>query len=239
MKALHARQRVVDSPKLWSSLLRWASSLHWTSQCAVLGACIYLAGFVLPLQWDLPLIGLALFGTLAVVTSSRASAPSWSPLTLAVVAFLSATALSTLVSEDIGRSLRLSAPFLPGVLLFFLVAEHFTSPQDTRLVYITFSLVGRGLASILLWFAWKNGGPIGNAKIPDVGIPILVVRNDVTFLALVAPLSLVLLFHEPHRIVRVLAALSILFSLGAVWDRLVHFLERSDTLKNRDTEPQD
>ena len=128
-----SRLRMVDDAR------QGASSLPWASKCGVIGACLYLAGFALPLQWDLPLLGLALFGTLAAVTRSGAKASGWSPLTLAVVVFLFAIALSTLVSEDIGRSVRLSAPLLPGMLLFFLVAEHFTSPQDTRLVYITFS----------------------------------------------------------------------------------------------------
>ena len=185
----------------------------------MIGACVYLAGLALSLPWNLPLIGLALFGTLAIVTSSRASAPNWSPLALAVVAFLFATALSTLVSEDVGRSLRLSAPFLPGVLLFLIVAEHFTSVRDVRFLYLTLSMVGLGLASVLLWFAWRLGETITNAARPNVGylgIPILVVRNDVTFLALVAPLSLVLFLNEPRRLVRILTALSILFSLGVV-----------------------
>jgi hypothetical protein len=40
-----------------------------------------------------------------------------SPLAIAVVAFLAFVGLSALVSEDIGRSLRLSAALVPSVLL--------------------------------------------------------------------------------------------------------------------------
>lgn len=176
-----------------------------------------MAGFSLPLPWDLPLIGLALFGMLAIVASPSASTSGWSPLALAVVAFLAETAVSTILSEDIGRSVRLSTPLIPGVLLFFLVSEHFTSTRDTRLLYITVSIVGLGLASGLMWLAWRHGGTfINTANIGHLGIPILVVRNDVTFLALIAPLSLVLLLHDPRGMVRVLAALSICLSLGVI-----------------------
>jgi hypothetical protein len=114
-------------------------SLRWSSKLGVIGACIYLGGFALPLPMDICLIVLDIFGATAVVTSSRANAAGWSPLTLAVLAFLAVTAVSTLASEDIGRSVRLSAPLLPGVLLFFLIAEHFTTTRDTRLLYVTLS----------------------------------------------------------------------------------------------------
>ena len=40
---------------------------------------------------------------------------------------------STLLSVDIGRSLRLGMQLLPAVLLFFLVTEHFDGPRDIRL----------------------------------------------------------------------------------------------------------
>ena len=47
-----------------------------------------------------------------------------------------------------------------------------------------------------------------NAKMSDVGSPILIVRNDVTFLAIIAPLSFALLYREPRGMVGILAALS-------------------------------
>src|SRR5690242_8620083 len=84
---------------------------------ALLGACIYLVGLALPLPWHLPLVGLALMSALAVLFGSPQRTTSWSPLTIAVLAFLASVGLSTLVSEDVGRSMRLSAPLLPGLLL--------------------------------------------------------------------------------------------------------------------------
>ena len=120
-----------------------------------------------------------------------------------------------LVSEDIGRSMRLSAPLLPGVLLFFLIAEHFDGLRDMRRLYLTFSIVGLGLGSALLWCGWKNGWRIVNV-VPGVGSPLLIVRNDSTFLALLAPLSFALFYREPRGLIGSLAALSMLLSIGAV-----------------------
>jgi O-antigen ligase len=111
---------------------------------------------------------------------------------------------------------RLSASLLPAVLLFFVVAEHFDGTRDTRRLYLTFSAVGLGLASVLLWTAWRNGGVEPSGLVSDVGSPILLVPNDGTFLAVVAPLSLAVLSREHRGAVGVLTALSVLLSVCAV-----------------------
>src|SRR5215470_3312812 len=83
-------------------------SLRWSSNLGMGGACLYIAGFALPLQWDiLPLLGLALCSALAALTRSQARATAWSSLALLVVVFLAETAVSTLLSVDVGRSIRL------------------------------------------------------------------------------------------------------------------------------------
>ena len=117
---------------------------------------------------------------------------------LLVVVFLAETAVSTLLSVDIGRSLRLGMQLLPAVLLFFLVTEHFDGPRDIRLLYLTFSMLGIVLASRMLWVAWHANGTI-NLRVTRLGIPLLVDPNDLTFLAIIAPLSFVLLCHEARQ----------------------------------------
>jgi O-antigen ligase len=183
----------------------------------VIGAGIYFAGWVLPLPGNLPLIGFALCSLLAVATSSRACSPGWFPLTLAVVVFLAATAVSTLVSVDFGRSLRLSTPFLPAGLLFFVAASHWEGTQAIRRLYLVLSVVGLGLAATVLWGAWM--APYGlrlHALVPRLGVPMLVVPNDLTILAVIAPLSWVLLCRTPLRLGSLIPALSLLLSAGAV-----------------------
>jgi hypothetical protein len=153
MKAVDTQIHAVTGPP--SLLNRFASKF------GPIGAYAYLAGFVLPLSWDIPLVILGLMSALAIAFSPRTNQGSWSLLTVAVLGFVVATGLSMLVSEDIGRSLLLSAPLLPGLLLFFLIAEHFNGMRDTRLLYITFSVVGIGLSVVLLWAAWQRMRPLG------------------------------------------------------------------------------
>ena len=171
-----------------------------------------------PLLGSLPLVGFAVCGALAVTTRSGACHPlGWAPLTLAVAAFLCSTAVSTAASVDVARSLSLSAPFLPGVLLFVVLAAHASGPEDVRRLYLVLSATGLGLAVLLLLrAAWSPPDGIDLfALVPRLGIPILVVPNDVTVLAVLAPLSL-LLCHEPRGTVGLIAALSLLLSAGAI-----------------------
>ena len=190
-------------------------SLRWSSKLGVAGACLYIAGFALPLQWDIfPLLGLALFSALATLTRSQARVPAWSSLALLVVVFLAETVVSTLLSVDIGRSVRLGMQLLPAVLLFFLITEHFEGPRDIRLLYLTFSMLGIVLASRMLWVAWQAHGTM-HLRVIRFGIPLLVNPNDMTFLAIIAPLSLVLLCREEHQACRIIAGLSIFLSLCA------------------------
>jgi len=107
-------------------------SSHWTLTWGMIGVWIYFAGWVLPQPGNLPLIGLALCSTLAVATGSKSNSLGWTPLTLTVGAFLVATASSTWGSVDLGRSLRLSTPFLPAGLLFLVVASHEVETRDIR-----------------------------------------------------------------------------------------------------------
>jgi len=190
--------------------------LHWARAFGPIAACAYIAGFGIQFKLDIPLIALALFGLLATIYSFRNKPLASSPLIFPVLVFMVTTGLSILMSEDVGRSVRLSAPLLPGVLLFFIVAERFEGTHGIRILYLTFSAVGLGLACVLLWTAWVNGGLDPEAWVSKVGSPLLVVKNDVTFLAVVAPLSFVVMYREPRGMVGVLTLLSVLLSVGVV-----------------------
>jgi O-antigen ligase len=126
--------------------------------------------------------------------------------------------LSTLVSEDIGRSLRLSAALLPSILLFVLVKDHLEGLRQIRLLYLMCSTVALVLAILVLWAAALHGHENGGmwALLSPSLAPILVVRNDITFLAVLAPLSLVLFYREPRGRRGVFAAISLILSLGAI-----------------------
>jgi O-antigen ligase len=191
-------------------------TLHPSPDWGPIGVCAYIAGFGVPLKWDVPLMVLALCGLLATGLTRRDKPPAASLLVFPVLGFLIATGLSILVSGDPGRSARLSSPLLPGALLFLLISQHFHSTRHVRALYLTLSVVALALASALLWTGWRAGRVTPGEWISELGSPILVVPNDVTFLALVAPISLVLLYREPRSAVGALAALSLLSGVCAM-----------------------
>jgi len=202
------------------------SALHarYAPLSGLIGACAYIVGFTLPLPWNIPLLALVLMGACAAVSGARdGSRPSWPPVALPVLGFLATTGLSILLSEDVGRSIRLSAALLPSALLFLVIADHFQGIRDVRHLYLTFTAVALGLAAVLLWHVgqrqpWLHGIPRSamRALAQEVGSPILLVPNDASFLSVISPLSLVLLVRKPYSPTGVLAALSLLASACVV-----------------------
>jgi hypothetical protein len=176
---------------------------------ASIGVCAYIIGFCAPFEWDIPLIVLAATSVLSKPFSSRALRP---PLVGPVVFFLIATALSILASRDVYRSLRLSLSFLPALLIFFLIIEHI-DVRHLRLLFGTFSAGALGLAGALLWIASSNPGGEPHIWVETLGSPILLVPNDITFLATITPFSLALLLQKTPRPVKVLTTLSIVLSV--------------------------
>jgi len=75
-------------------------------------------------------------------------------------------------------------------------------------------MLGVVLASRMLWVAWHANGTV-YLRVTRLGIPLLVDPNDLTFLAIIAPLSLVLLCREARLAYRIIAGLSIFLSLCA------------------------
>jgi hypothetical protein len=79
-------------------------------------------------------------------------------------------------------------------------------------------VVTLGVAVALLLTEWYEYGEKSlKGVITRLGIPLLVVPNDVTFLAVIAPLSLALFYHKPRSAIGIVALISVLFSIGAIF----------------------
>ena len=182
-----------------------------------IGACAYLVGFAFPWSWDLPLLLLAIMSLLAILTGVRHRPATWPPLSLPVLGFVGATAIAVCGSADVTHSLHLSAALLPGLLLFFLIAEHFPDLRATWLLYLTCSALSLGLAAALLWGVWQAGGrPPSAQMVLAVGSPILLVPNDAALLAVLAPLSLATCSQRSRSVGGVTAAFALLLSVGVL-----------------------
>lgn len=130
-----------------------------------------------------------------------------------IIGFLISTTLSILLSNNIYQSFRLSVVLVPAILLFFLINQYFKSCKEIRLLYLTLSILALTLASLLLWTAWVNPDMTPFDWVSKAASPILIVKNDVTFISIISPLSLSLLFYKRFSIEGMLAAFSILLSV--------------------------
>lgn len=138
------------------------------------------------------------------------------PFIIPISVFLFVTVLSIVASEDIGRSIQMTVPIIPALLLFFLIAGCFKGIKDIRFLYFMFSFVALLLLSMLLWAFWKNTEAGPAVWISTLQNPVLVVKNDVTFFAVIAPFSLALLSRRPFSIFGLVAMLSIFLSIGVI-----------------------
>jgi len=112
-----------------------------------------------------------------------------------------------------GRSLQLSVPLLPAVLLFFLIAGYFNNTKDIRLFYGTFSILVIAITILLLMAFWTNRNIEQTAWISNFGSTVFVVKNDLIFLAVLTPLSLALAYRNPRSLTGIIAALSVILTI--------------------------
>jgi len=197
-----------------SALSAYAGQRPLTSVLAPLSVCVYLMCFALPLSRDVSLLLLGAFGGLAVLLREP-SIPATSPrVQLPLFVFLLATALSVIGSDDLSRSIELSAPFLPGLFLLYLVADGFPQRLSIRWLYFTFCVLTLGFGIGLLWMAWQDPEAGPQRWVDQFASPIFVVPNDVTFLALTTPLAFTLIRRMGFAFVDSIAAGSVLVSVA-------------------------
>ncbi|GAM09852.1 hypothetical protein OR1_02134 [Geobacter sp. OR-1] len=181
----------------------------------IIGSCIYLTGFTLPytFTFDPFLSALAFCSAAAAVSHRHAKQLTSIPLILPVALFLVSSGVSILLSADTAGSLRASTSILPGILLFFLVSSHVDGTTDIYLLSLTCSAVALALAAELLWACLGNWGGDPFNWVTRTGSPILVVKNDVVFLAILSPLSLAAYFYRPKGVCGVVPVISLLLCL--------------------------
>ena len=183
---------------------------------AAIAVCTYIAGFAIPFPWDLPLVLLALCSLVAILRRPRPDRLVSVPLVGPVLVFLAITGLSIAGSEDVTRSVRMSTPLLPAVLVFFLIAEHFEGVNQIRWLQNTFVGVTLCLSVAVLGRAWQTGWASAHSEASRVWSSILVEANDIAFLAVIAPFSFVRLYQSPRTSAGILAGISIALAVCAV-----------------------
>lgn len=165
--------------------------------------CGYLIGVSLPLSpsFDLPLAFLVLLAILAAVMGLKQPKRPGSLAMIPVLGFVMARLLSSMVAPDVPRSLQLLAPLLPGLLLFYVLSEWVETQYQITVIYVSLTVTGFVLAATLLIASWLSDSAEADAWARAIPSPMLVVKNDITVVAVLAPLALAVAALRPRRMV--------------------------------------
>ena len=173
------------------------------STIACVGVCGYLIGVSLPLtpSFDLSLVFLVLLASLAAVMGLKQPKRPSSLAVIPALGFLVARLLSSMVAAHDLRSLQLLAPFLPALLLFFVLSEWVETQHQIIVIYVSLTVTGFVLATTLLIVSWVSNTADADAWARAIPSPMLVVKNDITVVAVLAPLALAVASLRPRRLV--------------------------------------
>ncbi len=178
--------------------------------------CGYFMLSALPFQADYALLILA-GATIPLAVLARPPGPvQTSHFDLAIILWLLVQAIAVWFSADPKASVRLSAPLIPAILIYYLMSRQIRRLGSLRRVYLCLSALALALAAALLWTAWRFPWTSTYRWAARLGSPMIVVPNDFTFVALVMPLSGLYLAPGYGRAKRIVAGLSIAIGLGAI-----------------------
>ena len=118
------------------------------SALACLGVSGYVIGLALPVSpgLDLPLVFLVALAVLAAIASPQQRRLGDSLVALPLLAFVAARLASALAAPEPLRSLKMVAPVLPGLLLFFVLSEWVRTEHHVAVVYVSLTAAGLVLA---------------------------------------------------------------------------------------------
>lgn len=162
---------------------------------AVVGVAGYLVGLALPVGWAFPLLilGGGLLLQLAAGDRDEPVASSHARVIWVVVAFVLSFACSAWASADPARSVRLSVALLPGLLcLVALRGVRLGESEQSALgaaAWVTSSLA----ATSIIVAAWLHPDESPFTIVSRAGVAAIVVPNDTVLLAVLSPISIVLL----------------------------------------------
>ncbi len=179
------------------------------SALASLGVAGYLIGLALPgaAAVDLPLAFLVILVVAAALAGLRhRPAPPRSLIAIPLLAFVAARLVSALTGPQAFPALPVIAPLLPALLVFFALSEWVRTRGHVVAVYASLTASGLILSTTFLAAAWRSGPGASEAWALAAPSALLVVKNDVTVVAVMAPLALAAALARPHPLVRLLVA---------------------------------
>lgn len=172
----------------------------------------------LPLRVDLALFALAGIGIAAVLFQEPARTPTAWPLPdLLLLLYLAWSATSIALAPDLLRALALSSALLPAALLYVLAARYLCTLLHLHALIVGVLVSGAALAFTIVLTVMARSPPQHDsaALVEAVASPILIVPNDVLWLACIVPLGAAMLLRRPIW-ARVLLAGALLLLIAAI-----------------------
>ena len=196
------------------------------SALACLGVSGYVIGLALPVSpgLDLPLVFLVALAVLAAIASPQQRRLGDSLVALPLLAFVAARLASALAAPEPLRSLKMVAPVLPGLLLFFVLSEWVRTEHHVAVVYVSLTAAGLVLATTFLVMGWLSAAGSADAWAQAMPSPLLVVKNDLAVVAVLAPVALAAARLRPRWLVRLLVLgffAALVTAIGAMQSRTV------------------
>ncbi len=204
---------IIDSDKV--------NAIKWFSFLGPIGVYAYVVSFAFPVNWDFPMILLVLAGFIApLFDQPETDRFNRHAISLSLSLFLFSMALSIIFSTNVSKSLRTSVPVLPALLIYFLIVEHFNKEDDIKQLYISFTLTALCISIGAIYHAYLNDFQFDTNNeahaLAGSFSYIIVSRNDLVFLSLMMPFSLISAYKKPLSLGGGLAILTILLSLATI-----------------------
>lgn len=174
----------------------------------------YLVLVWLPVPFDIALFVLVALGLIAVLATLEHPMISWPIPDLPLLAYLGLSVLGIALANDWVRALALSSALLPASFLYLLTSRYLRPGRDLLLVLGALGLAVAGLSLLIL--ISTLGQPDSTAIIARAGSPILIVPNDLLFVAIAAPLLVAAGLTLQRRIWHWLFAICVALSLAAL-----------------------
>ena len=176
-------------------------------------ACVGVAGYFLGLAFpvsatlDLPLVFLVLLCVAAaIVEFPKHPARHRSLIVIPMLAFVAARLASLVVAPPAVSGAEVVAPLLPALLVFFVLSEWVRTRRHVVAIYTSLTAAGLALSTTYLVTAGLSGKGFYDTWASRAPSALLVVNNDLTVVAVLAPLAMAAALILGHPLVRLLVA---------------------------------
>lgn len=167
----------------------------------------YIFSCALPFFSNIPIFILACAGIISIVFGIKNKPRKFSSISIFFIFFILSFLFSTFFSQNLERTISLSFPFLPGLLLFFILFEFFEDKKEYYMIYGWFSITSAVVSLIALHTALVSDQPTPSNWAHQTGLPYFIVPNDFMMLTVFMPFLVVMAIRNASYTFKTLSIL--------------------------------